>query len=69
MEPARTFKIIVNSKECGTCSGSSPSVVAKKVVKPAPAKKAAPAPAPVVVEATVVAPTLFAEPTTDTPTA
>ena len=33
MEPARKFKIIVNSKECGTCSGSSPSVVAKKVVK------------------------------------
>ena len=33
MEPARKFKIIVNSKECGTCSGSSPSTVAKKVVK------------------------------------
>ncbi len=33
MEPARKFKIIVNSKECGTCSGSSPSAVAKKVVK------------------------------------
>ena len=33
MEPARKFKIIVDSKECGTCSGSSPSVVAKKVVK------------------------------------
>jgi hypothetical protein len=33
MEPARKFRIIVNSKECGTCSGSSPSAVAKKVVK------------------------------------
>jgi hypothetical protein len=33
MEPARKFKIIVNSKECGTCSGSTPSAVAKKVVK------------------------------------
>ena len=33
MEPARKFRIIVNSKECGTCSGSSPSTVAKKVVK------------------------------------
>ena len=33
MEPTRKFKIIVNSKECGTCSGSSPSAVAKKVVK------------------------------------
>ena len=33
MEPARKFKVIVNSKECGTCSGSSPSAVAKKVVK------------------------------------
>ena len=33
MESARKFKIIVNSKECGTCSGSSPSAVAKKVVK------------------------------------
>ena len=33
MEPARKFKIIVNSKECGTCSGPTPSAVAKKVVK------------------------------------
>jgi hypothetical protein len=33
MEPARKFKIIVNSKECGTCSGLTPSAVAKKVVK------------------------------------
>jgi len=33
MEPARKFRVIVNSKECGTCSGSSPSTVAKKVVK------------------------------------
>ena len=33
MEPARKFKIIINSKECGTCSGSSPSAVANKVVK------------------------------------
>ena len=33
MEPARKFKIIVNSKECGTCSGATPSTVAKKVVK------------------------------------
>ena len=33
MEPARKFKIIVNSKECGTCSGATPSAVAKKVVK------------------------------------
>ena len=33
MESSRKFKIIVNSKECGTCSGSSPSSVAKKVVK------------------------------------
>ena len=33
MEPARKFKIIVNSKECGTCSGPTPNVVAKKVVK------------------------------------
>ena len=33
MEPSRKFKIIVNSKECGICSGSSPSAVAKKVVK------------------------------------
>jgi len=33
MEPARKFKIIVNSKECGTCSGATPSSVAKKVVK------------------------------------
>ena len=33
METARKFKIIVNSKECGTCSGSSPSAVAKNVVK------------------------------------
>ena len=33
MEPTRKFKIIVNSKECGTCSGPTPSVVAKKVVK------------------------------------
>ena len=33
MELSRKFKIIVNSKECGTCSGSSPSAVAKKVVK------------------------------------
>ena len=44
-------------------------VAPKKVVKKAAPKKAAPAPAPVVVEATVVAPTLFTEPTTDTPTA
>ena len=42
-------------------------VAPKKVTKKAAPKKAAPA--PVVVEATVVAPTLFAEPTTDTPTA
>ena len=33
MEPARKFKIIVDSKECGTCSGPTPSAVAKKVVK------------------------------------
>jgi len=33
MEPARKFKIIVNSKECGTCSGPTPCAVAKKVVK------------------------------------
>jgi len=33
MEPARKFRIIVNSKECGTCSGPTPSAVAKKVVK------------------------------------
>ena len=33
MEPTRKFRVIVNSKECGTCSGSSPSTVAKKVVK------------------------------------
>ena len=33
MEPVRKFKIIVNSKECGTCSGPTPSAVAKKVVK------------------------------------
>ena len=33
MESARKFKIIVNSKECGTCSGATPSAVAKKVVK------------------------------------
>ena len=33
MESARKFKIIVNSKECGTCSGPTPSAVAKKVVK------------------------------------
>ena len=33
MKPARKFKIIVNSKECGTCSGATPSAVAKKVVK------------------------------------
>ena len=33
MEPVRKFKVIVNSKECGTCSGSTPSAVAKKVVK------------------------------------
>ena len=33
MESARKFKVIVNSKECGTCSGSTPSAVAKKVVK------------------------------------
>jgi hypothetical protein len=33
MEPARKFKIIINSKECGTCSGPTPSAVAKKVVK------------------------------------
>ena len=33
MEPTRKFKIIVNSKECGTCSGPTPSAVAKKVVK------------------------------------
>ena len=41
----------------------------KKVAPKKVVKKAAPAPAPVVVEATVVAPTLFTEPTTDTPTA
>ena len=33
MELDRKFKIIVNSKECGTCSGPTPSAVAKKVVK------------------------------------
>ena len=33
MESSRKFKIIVNSKECGTCSGATPSAVAKKVVK------------------------------------
>jgi hypothetical protein len=33
MELVRKFKIIVNSKECGTCSGPTPSAVAKKVVK------------------------------------
>ena len=33
MELARKFKIIVNSKEYGTCSGQTPSAVAKKVVK------------------------------------
>ena len=33
MEPTRKFKIIVNSKECGTCSGPTPSAVSKKVVK------------------------------------
>jgi len=33
MEPIRKFKIIINSKECGTCSGPTPSAVAKKVVK------------------------------------
>ena len=33
MEPTRKFKIIINSKECGTCSGSSQSTVAKKVIK------------------------------------
>ena len=33
MEQTRKFKIIVNSKECGTCSGPTPSAVAKKVVK------------------------------------
>ena len=33
MEPARKFRVIVNSKECGTCSGPTPSAVAKKVVK------------------------------------
>lgn len=33
MEPTRKFKIIVNSKECGTCSGATPSAVAKKVIK------------------------------------
>ena len=33
MEPTRKFKIIVNSKECGTCSGPTPSAVAKKVIK------------------------------------
>ena len=33
MEQTRKFKIIVNSKECGTCSGPSPNVVAKKVIK------------------------------------
>ena len=33
MEPVRKFKIIVNSKECGTCSGLTPSAVAKKVIK------------------------------------
>lgn len=33
MKIIRKFKIIVNSKECGTCSGLSPTAVAKKVVK------------------------------------
>ena len=33
MEPTRKFKIIINSKECGTFSGPTPSAVAKKVVK------------------------------------
>ena len=33
MEPLRKFKIIINSKECGTCSGPTPNAVAKKVVK------------------------------------
>ena len=33
MSEIRKFRIIVNSKECGTCSGSSPSSVSKKVVK------------------------------------
>ena len=33
MESSRKFKIIVDSKECGTCSGLTPSAVAKKVVK------------------------------------
>ena len=33
MEPVRKFKIIVNSKECGTCSGPTSSAVAKKVIK------------------------------------
>jgi len=33
MEPTRKFKIIINSKECGTCSGPTPSAVAKKVIK------------------------------------
>jgi hypothetical protein len=33
MQEKRKFRIIVNSKEYGTCSGLSPSEVAKKVVK------------------------------------
>jgi len=33
MQEKRKFRIIVNSKEYGTCSGLSPSAVAKKVVK------------------------------------
>ena len=33
MSEIRKFRIIVNLKECGTCSGSSPSSVAKKAVK------------------------------------
>jgi hypothetical protein len=33
MKVIRKFKIIVDSKECGTCSGSSPGSVSKKVVK------------------------------------
>ena len=47
----------------------APKKATKKVAPKKVVKKAAPATAPVVVEAAVVAPTLFTEPTTDTPTA
>ena len=33
MSEIRKFRITIDSKECGTCSGSSPCSVAKKVVK------------------------------------